>query len=604
MKRYSWFSNLLYVLKDVRAYSRWGIVALFAAIIFTLAEAIMGTLTSSLIVKALTSGSTPSAYLGLIGALAGATLVCTILKIWGVKTFEWKSTFTRCSTEWLRLTEKTINTDYLNIEPREKRSVFEKAWQALDSNWVGLEMTMKQAPTLFIGALGILIYAVIASIYVPWILLVMAAMVVTSALWTAWGYAYLKKRREVSLKNYVQSDMLRRDSKGLENAKDIRAYHLDRWFDQVYVFLAKQIFSEELKASFHMAVGEVSDCFFLFARDLLAYTILIPQVVAGTIDLATFTFLVGIIAGFSTWVNSAIGAFNRAKRNSLMVDDYRNALAVKDVFNHGAGPDVKSLQKPFEITFDHVCFTYPGSDKETLHDVNLVIHPGERIALVGNNGAGKTTLIKLLCGLYQPTAGRILLNGIDIQQFNNEDYMSLISALFQDVKPLAFTLKINVACCPEDAVDEARFSQAISAAGLAEKIASLPQKENTFISQQFDLSGVQLSGGEVQKLLLARALYKGAPLLVLDEPTAALDPLSEEAMYKQYLRFAEGNTSIFISHRLASTRFCDRIFYLDDGRIEESGTHEELIRQNKKYKEMFDIQAKYYQEEDKADGNI
>jgi ATP-binding cassette subfamily B protein len=279
-------------------------------------------------------------------------------------------------------------------------------------------------------------------------------------------------------------------------------------------------------------------------------------------------------------------------------------LAVPDTFNHGQGVDIKSLQKPFEITFDHVAFHYPGDEKEILHDISLTIHPGEKIALVGNNGAGKTTLIKLLCGLYKPTSGRILLNGIDIQQFNIDDYMSLIGALFQDVRPLAFTLKTNISCAPDDKIDQARLKDAIDKADLTAKVESLPQKEETFITQTFDLSGVQLSGGETQKMLLARALYKNAPLLVLDEPTAALDPLSEEKMYKQYLSYAKGNTSIFISHRLASTRFCDRIVYLDNGSIEEIGTHEELLKQDKKYKEMFTIQAKYYQEGAKADGTL
>jgi ATP-binding cassette subfamily B protein len=156
-------------------------------------------------------------------------------------------------------------------------------------------------------------------------------------------------------------------------------------------------------------------------------------------------------------------------------------------------------------------------------------------------------------------------------------------------------LKTNITCSLDD-IDEAKFQKAVEEAGLKEKIASLPQKENTYITQTFNLTGVQLSGGETQKMLLARALYKDAPLLVLDEPTAALDPLSEEAMYKQYLAFAKGNTSIFISHRLASTRFCDRIVYLENGAIEEIGTHDELVKNHQKYEEMFEIQAKYYRE--------
>jgi ATP-binding cassette subfamily B protein len=602
MEKHSWINNLFYVLHDVKTYKKKAIFALVLAIVMTLGEAILGTLTSYFVVLALTNNDPPETYLGLIGLLTACTFLCTAMKVWGSTTYNWNSTFTRCTVSWFRLSRKTLSTDYLNVEPREARKRFEKGWAALDSNWVGIESMMKQVPSLAIGFLGMLIYSIIAAFYVPWILVVMAGMILSSFLFSIWGYRYMKKTRDEDERNFSRTQLLRDDTTTLENSKDIRAYRLDRWFDRVYAVLSKSIFSLQWKIQMHFFVGNISDCLFLFLRDAVAYALLLPQVIRGDITLATFTFLLGIIAGFSTWVNSFVQAWNKARFESVRIDDYRAALAVPDTFNHGKGVDIKSLQKPFEITFDHVAFHYPGDEKEILHDICLTIHPGEKIALVGNNGAGKTTLIKLLCGLYKPTSGRILLNHIDIQEFNIDDYMSLIGALFQDVKPLAFTLKTNVSCLPEEQTDNARLTQVLQEAGLSEKVASLPKKEDTFITQTFDLSGVQLSGGETQKMLLARALYKNAPLLVLDEPTAALDPLSEEAMYKSYLSYAKGNTSIFISHRLASTRFCDRIVYLDNGSIEEIGTHEELVAQNKKYKEMFTLQAKYYQEGGNNDG--
>jgi ATP-binding cassette subfamily B protein len=602
MNQHSWLHNLFYCLHDAWLYKRSSIVFLVIDILATLGEAVMGSLTSYYVVLALTNSQSSGDYLSLIAILCSVTFVLTALKIIGSQKFEWNSTFSRCTISWNRLTAKTITTDYLNIEPREARQAFEKAWEALDSNWVGLEAMDKQAPQLFIGAIGMIVYAIIVAFYVPWVLLVMAGMVIVSFLFSAWGYSYMKKKRGEEERLYHKSYVMKNDATTLENSKDIRSYRLDRWFDSVYAILCKDLFNLKWKIQAHFFLGEVSNNLFLFARDAIAYSLLIPQVINGSISLASFTFLVGIIAGFSTWVNDFTTACNKARFESIKVEDYRKALATPDSFNHGKGVDIKSLQKPFEIVFDHVGFHYPGDDKEILHDVCLRIRPGEKIALVGNNGAGKTTLVKLLCGLYQPTQGRILLNGIDVKEFNINDYMSLISALFQDVEPLAFTLKTNVTCCPDADVDEARFEKAIADADLSEKVASLPQKENTFITQMFDLSGVQLSGGENQKLLLARALYKNAPLLVLDEPTAALDPLSEEKMYKHYVSFAEGNTSIFISHRLASTRFCDRIVFLEGGRIEEIGTHEELLKGNRKYKEMFLLQAKYYKEGGENDG--
>jgi len=596
MKKRSYLSNIFYVLHDVYLYKKSTIVWLCVGILSSLGEALLGTLTAYFVVLALTEQSDPEHYLGMIGILVAATLTCTALKIWGLNTYSWNSTFTRVTVSWRRLTRKTITTDYMNVEPREARKRIEKGWHALDSNWCGLEGTLKQVPNLCIGIIGGIAYAIIAGIYVPWILLVMGFMLISSFLFSTLSYRYQQKTRDEDERLAVKQMVLREDTTTLENSKDIRGYRLDKWFDKVYRVLSQDIFHLSLKIRMHFYLGEISNNIFLFIRDAVAYSLLLPQVLNGSIPLATFTFLLGIIAGFSTWVNDAVEAWNKSRFESVLVDDYRNALAIPDHFNHGRGIDIKSVQKPFEIDINHVSFTYPGSDKEILHDINLVIHPGEKIALVGNNGAGKTTLIKLLCGLYQPTSGKILLNGIDIQQFNIDDYMSLIGALFQDVRPLAFTIKTNVACCPDDQVDQERLAQVLSEADLSDKVASLERKENTYITQTFDLSGIQLSGGETQKLLLARALYKDAPLLVLDEPTAALDPLSEERMYKHYLEYSKGNTSIFISHRLASTRFCDRIVYLDSGCIEEIGTHEELLKGSKKYQEMFQIQAKYYQE--------
>ena len=496
MKKHSWINNLFYCLHDVSLYKKKSIFALILGILMSLVEAVLGTLMSYFVVLALTNNEEPGRYLALIGILCGATFACSALKIWGLNTYAWDSTFTRCTISWFRLSRKTINTDYLNVEPREARKMFEKGWRALDSNWVGIEGTLKQVPGLFIGLIGMLTYSIVAAIYVPWILLVMVGMIASTFLFSLWGYHYMQKTRDEDERLFNETYVLKNDTTTLENSKDIRGYRLDKWFDVIYAGLSKKIFNLEGKIQMHFFAGKVSDCLFLFVRDAVAYSLLLPQVISGSISLATFTFLLGIIAGFSTWVNTFVEAWNKARFESVRVDDYRTALAVPDTFNHGQGIDIKSLQKPFEITFDHVAFHYPGDEKEILHDISLTIHPGEKIALVGNNGAGKTTLIKLLCGLYKPTSGRILLNGIDIQQFNIDDYMSLIGALFQDVRPLAFTLKTNISCVPDDKVDQARLKDAIEKADLTAKVESLPQKEETFITQTFDLSGVQLSGGD------------------------------------------------------------------------------------------------------------
>lgn len=600
MQKHSWLSNLHYCMKDVASYSKLAIFTLAVSVITTITTAVLGVLLSYFVVAYLTQGASTSSFLTIVGVLCAATFVSSALLIWSQNVYSWRCTYARCSSSWIRMNSKILRTDYQNVEPREKRSILMKGFEALSSNWSGIESMMKQAPLLLIGLIGMTVYATVSTVYVPWILLVMVFMVITSGLWSFWSYKYVEKTRDEAEKQYSRNVLLSKNTTTLENAKDVRSYQMKPWFDRAYDVLSKKVFVLHGHIQGHFFLGEVSNCIFLLIRDLVAYALLLPRVINGEIDLSTFTFLIGIVSGFSTWVNTFVTAIQTCLIQTPLVTDYRNALAMKDEFNHGQGLDTKTLQKPFEISLNHVSFHYPESEKDAIRDINLDIKPGDKIAIVGNNGAGKTTLIKLLCGLYQPSEGIIKIDGHDIKEFNSDDYMSLISAVFQDVHPLAFTIKMNITCCLDEDADEKRLQEAIAKAGLSEKIASLKDGENTYISQAFNLSGIQLSGGETQKLLLARALYKGAPLLVLDEPTAALDPLSEEAMYKQYLFFSEGNTSIFISHRLASTRFCDRIVYMKDGTIKSVGTHEELLKNDPDYKEMFDLQAKYYREEPKG----
>ncbi len=229
--------------------------------------------------------------------------------------------------------------------------------------------------------------------------------------------------------------------------------------------------------------------------------------------------------------------------------------------------------------------------------MNLTIRPGERLALVGPNGAGKTTLIKLLCGLYRPTSGTVYLDGRDIQSLDQRAVFREFAVVFQDVFAFSFPLADNVSCVDCGREDSERLRESLEKAGLWERVQALPKGAQTFMNKDLDEAGVALSGGEVQKLMLARALYKDAPMVILDEPTAALDPIAESEMYERYDELVQGRTAVFISHRLSSTRFCDRILFLENGRITEEGTHGELMQRGGAYAELFSIQARYYKEQ-------
>jgi len=268
-----------------------------------------------------------------------------------------------------------------------------------------------------------------------------------------------------------------------------------------------------------------------------------------------------------------------------------------DRFNRNVGiPLPKKEELPCNIEFKDITFRYAGSESNVIEKFNLKIGKGEKLAIVGVNGAGKTTLIKLLCGLYHPSSGEILVNGNNICKYNRDEYYSILSAVFQDIYIMPISIAKNIALCKEEKIDRKRVLQCLKLAGLKDKIDTFTKGIDTKLMKSMNQTATDLSGGELQKLVLARALYKNAPIIILDEPTAALDPIAENELYLKYGDLTKDRTSIFISHRLSSTRFCDRIVFLHKGNIAELGSHDELMKLKGKYAQMFEIQSHYYKE--------
>jgi ABC-type multidrug transport system fused ATPase/permease subunit len=252
--------------------------------------------------------------------------------------------------------------------------------------------------------------------------------------------------------------------------------------------------------------------------------------------------------------------------------------------------NVKVEKKQHEIEFRHVSFAYPGTDRKILNDVNIKIAPGEHLSIVGLNGAGKTTFIKLLCRLYDPTEGEILMDGRNIKEYDYSEYMEQFAPVFQDYRLFALSVRDNITF----EKDNDDLNDLLKKVGLSEFVAKLEKGTDTNIFKFFDEEGVEPSGGEQQKIAIARALHKDSPVVILDEPTAALDPVAEYEIYRQFNSLVGGRSAFYISHRLSSCRFCDRIAVFSEGKIAEYGTHEELAEAGGLYSEMFEAQAKYY----------
>lgn len=344
------------------------------------------------------------------------------------------------------------------------------------------------------------------------------------------------------------------------------------------------------------------DVILTFIRNAAAYMYLIGMVVNGKIDVATFLLLFTAVGGFAQWITGILQEFNNLHLHSINISITREFLEYEEPFRFEDGEHLEvDTDKKYEIRLENVSFRYPGACKDTLTDINLTIHPGEKLAVVGLNGAGKTTLVRLVCGFLNHDKGKVLLNGKDIRDYDRKDYYMMFAAVFQEFALLPGSIAQNIAQTDED-IDMARVKSCAVKAGIAGKIEELPGGYDTHLNRQVYEDAVMLSGGETQSLMLARALYKDAPFIVLDEPTAALDPIAESRMYEKYNELANGKSSIYISHRLASTRFCDRIIMLGNSGIIEEGTHEELLKKNGEYAKLYEIQSRYYTEEDNEDG--
>ena len=320
------------------------------------------------------------------------------------------------------------------------------------------------------------------------------------------------------------------------------------------------------------------------------------KALGGAFGVGSVTQYVGALAGLAGGVSDLLKALGGLRENAEFLKPVYQFLYIPNGMYQGSLTTEKRSDRKYEIEFRDVSFKYPGTETWALRHVSMKFRVGGRLAVVGENGSGKTTFIKLLCRLYDPTEGAIFLNGIDIRKYRYDDYLALFSVVFQDFQLLSQPLGANVAAAED--YDRARAEACLIKAGFGQRLSQLPQGLATCLYREFEDDGVEVSGGEAQKIALARVLYQDAPFIMLDEPTAALDPEAEAEIYTRFNDIVEDKTAIYISHRLSSCRFCDEIAVFDQGRVIQQGTHDGLVGQTGKYQALWDAQAQYYQKSD------
>lgn len=526
-------------------------------------------------------------------------ILCIFIKVKMLSRIKYSNRFInqRMQNEY---SQKLLYVDYKYLEDQEFLTVRDKVKESLFGGSVGDEWErakladfMETLVTLAAVTGNVVLYAYHLCKLSYWML---AIFLIAPFIMVLTQKTVMKNERDNAVKAsgvWQKLDYVIRKTEDFSMAKDVRMYQMDVWLSGLLEKLCKKRLeykAKELKP--RCALSVISTLVFgVYHAGLFAA--ILAGLWNGNINVADVVFYAGM--GPALYFLMEEDFLNNIRRLFQLSVEFKRFREYTDYGENTGKTDIPVNRKTPVIEFQHVSFTYPGSDREVLKDINLVVEKGEKIAIVGVNGAGKTTLMKLTCGLLLPASGRILLDGKDMTQMEPEERYSWFSCAFQDIQFLPLSIKENISMLIEDA-DNLKIWDCLKQAGIKDEVGSLPLRLDTMMEKTLNKNAVDFSGGQKQKLILARALYRDAGVLVLDEPTAALDALAENDIYEKYARFTKDKTSFFVSHRLSSTRFCDRILLIDGGNIAEEGTHEELLAAGGLYAGMFEMQSKYYKE--------
>ncbi len=592
-KKYRLLSNVLYVYKGVARYKPYLVGLLVISIACTVGNKFIWLFLSKYIIEYITMGIQASELIRIVLILTLSNILCMI-GLNAVNFGKEPAAFYVRPMFMLKRNIKYIGMFYENLEDREVLDAVERSKAATRNVDVGIEgiirLTLEFCTSVFTCLIAL-------------ILLCRISVVMAGAVLIFGGLSYFsinkasQKEKEYTIDAQTYSkrklEYFNRISNDYSYGKDIRVYQLADRLLKTQEELQQEIHGGVYKAKIQWLRSGMFTNLLDLLREALMYGGLVYFILQGIIGIGDFMLYVGCVHNLSEAFYQLLKTYAKLKKCSNETNDYRS---LDEFCEEEKGGIAEFSEKAYEIYFENVSFQYPGSETFALKDINMRLSPHERLAVVGLNGAGKTTFIKLLLKLYKPTEGKIYLNGIDINNLDTKKYYQLFSPVFQDMECYAFSLAENVSMNCEEETDKVYAGECLAKAGLGEKLNTLESGMDTPVLKVLSEKGIELSGGEKQKLALARAIYKKAPIVILDEPTAALDAMAENKMYEQFDSLIDKKTAVYISHRLASTRFCDHIALIENGEMKEYGTHDSLLQQNGRYAEMFRMQSQYYRE--------
>lgn len=597
-KEYNIFSNYIYALKMAKQSSKllfWIIIGTgIIGVVLTLIQVYLPKMVLSLVEKKV-STKVFVTYIIVVGIM--------IIFLYVARNVSWQSFDTLYKKTNGFLNKKRMNkiyeTDFKNMESPDFLDCVQKAKNALNYGF-GFHGILYESRNLISQIMVVIISVVILgtkNIIVMFSICILS--VVTSKVLSYTTKIDKKKFTDFMSPTYRKIGYLERTTKNFDFAKDIRIFSMQKIFTKEFENVNETFVKNNLTHHNRWILCNFSMESVVLIQKIMMYVWLVYMVIMQNMLISDFVLYIGLVTALTDAIGFLLWIFSNIKLNTFMINDYRNLIEWKEEKNTYQKNDSCERIKleSYEFKFENVSFKYPGQENYILKNINLTISDGMKLAIVGVNGAGKTTFIKLLLRLYEPNEGRILLNGEDVRTYNREQYFKFFAPVFQNVECFAMPIYQNISFKNQEKTDMKKIEQVLKQSGLKEKIDMYKKGVFTNLLKIFDKKGIDLSGGERQKLAMARALYKGGDVVILDEPTAALDALAEDRMYRQFKEITNNRTCLFISHRLGSTQFCDNIVLFENGQIVEEGTHEELLKKDGKYAYMYNIQSQYYKEE-------